>query len=280
MKRGAPRCDKMRDLAKRLQLPLHSAVGIMEMLWHYAGQETPRGNIGIATDLEIAQACHWEKRPAVLIQALVDSRWIDLSEQHRLIIHDWPDHADNSVKKWLGRNGKSFLPEYATKNGQCPEKCLDIVQKNFDPPRAGLAWLSEVSGENQNFESEGVQGEPGGAAVDSPSPILKILDECEQLYAMAGKPLAEKHRNLAVQLLLGIQPDKLPRLPNYIKWALSSGTWSDPAHTKSLLNLIRDGDWDVELTHRTLPTVARNKSRGEAAQDKAAQSFLAKRGVL
>lgn len=170
MKRGAPRCDKMRDLAKRLQVPLHSAVGIMEMLWHYVGQETPRGNIGIATDLEIAQACHWEKRPAVLVQALVDSRWLDSSEEHRLIVHDWPDHADNSVKKWLSRNGKSFLPEYGQKNGQCPEKCLDIVQKNFDPPRAGLARLGSSS-------SEGVQGKP----------IDDLCDEYIQAYPERGR---------------------------------------------------------------------------------------------
>lgn len=170
MKRGAPRCDKMRHLAKQLGVKLPYAVGLMEMLWHYAGQETPRGNVGVATDIEIAAACGWDKKPGILIEALIESRWLDRSSEHRLIVHDWPDHADNSVKKWLERNRKSFLPEYGQKNGHSPEKCPDIVQKNFDPPRAGLARLGSSS-------SEGVQGKP----------IDDLCDEYIRAYPEKGR---------------------------------------------------------------------------------------------
>ena len=110
-------------------------------------------------------------------------------------------------------------------------------------------------------------------------PTEAVLSECQELYIRAGKPVADGHLGDARTLLATIAPEKLPRIPNYIKWALASGTWSDAAHTKSLLNLIRDGDWDVELTHRTLPTVNRNKSAGDAAQDEATRRFLAKRGI-
>lgn len=113
-----------------------------------------------------------------------------------------------------------------------------------------------------------------------PDPVLTTLDECERLYAMAGKPIPERHRNLAVQLLLGIPAERLPRLTNYVKWALASGTWSDAAHTKGFLKLLHDGDWDVDLTMRTLPTAAQNRSKTDIAQDEATRNFLRKRGAL
>lgn len=165
MKRGTPRHRKMRDLARRLNIPLAHAVGIMEMIWHWAGQETPQGDIGLAEDREIAAAADWAGRPSVLVDALVDSRWLDRDDVYRLVIHDWPDHADNSVKKWLDRNGKDFLPVYSNGNGQCPEIFPDTVQKKNDPPaqaRAGLAWLSDTPVESRNPEEEGVRGEVNG----------------------------------------------------------------------------------------------------------------------
>lgn len=153
------------------------------------------------------------------------------------------------------------------------------VEHPLNASRTDAQRLKEQE-EEQEVKKEREQEPRSAETAVERSPILATLAECEDLYARAGKPVAEKHRQPAIQLLMGIKTDKLPRLPNYIKWALASGTWSDPAHTKSLLNLIRDGDWDVELTHRTLPTVARDKSRGQTAQDEATRSFLAKRGAL
>lgn len=144
----------MRDLAKRLEIPLAHAVGIMEMIWHWAGQNTPEGDIGIAADREIAAAADWEGKTSQLIEGLVSSGWLDPDPDHRLIIHDWPDHADNAVKKFLDRGGKTFLPVYGNSSGQCPDKLTDKVQTDDwteSSPRAhvragfGLAVSSEDS---------------------------------------------------------------------------------------------------------------------------------------
>lgn len=161
MKRGTPRHRKMRDLSKRLSIPLAHAVGIMEMIWHYAGQETPQGDIGIADDAEIAAAANWTGQPSELVQALIACKWLDEHPEHRLLVHDWPEHADNSVKKWLERNGKDFLPVYSGKDEQCPEKKTDIVQKKNYPPahaRAGLARLgSDSTGEYPALDQNHVE---------------------------------------------------------------------------------------------------------------------------
>lgn len=112
MKRGTPQHRKMHLLAESLKQPLYSAVGIMEMLWHFVGQNAPRGDIGSVPDRQIAAAVAWDGKADKLIDGLVSSVWLDRHEEYRLVVHDWPEHCEQSVRKWLLRNKKNFLPVY------------------------------------------------------------------------------------------------------------------------------------------------------------------------
>jgi len=254
MKRGTPRHRKMHALAAALKLPLHSAVGIMEMLWHYTAQNTPEGDIGSVPDREIASAVDWPspRKAEVLVSALVETGWLDRNETYRLIVHDWPEHCEQAVRKWLDRNRKKFLPVYGqmtdavrTNDGQM----TDSVRPSREAEARAVA--SDVVCSSEKTTTPEVST---SALAVATSGVGEVFDELKSIYRQAGKPIPEKHENIAVQMLLGIPQDRLPRVPNYVKWALVSGTWSDAAHTKSLLNLLRDGDWDVEITQRTLPT--------------------------
>lgn len=102
----------MHLLAESLKQPLYSAVGIMEMLWHFVGQNAPRGDIGSVPDRQIAAAVAWDGKTDKLIDGLVSSVWLDRHEEYRLVVHDWPEHCEQSVRKWLLRNKKGFLPVY------------------------------------------------------------------------------------------------------------------------------------------------------------------------
>lgn len=104
----------MHDLALRLKIPakygIATANGIMERLWHYAAKYAPQGDIGKAPDAFIAEACGWPaKDAAALIRALCESKWLDVCEKRRLIVHDWAEHADESVKKTLKNRGLPFF---------------------------------------------------------------------------------------------------------------------------------------------------------------------------
>lgn len=117
MKRGAPDHWKMTALANRMKVPARYGItwanGCMERLWHYTAKYHPRGDIGKAPDWAIATACGWPASTASeLIEALVDVRWLVRSTAHRLLVHDWHDHADESVKKTLKNRGlEFFFPE-------------------------------------------------------------------------------------------------------------------------------------------------------------------------
>jgi hypothetical protein len=98
------------------------ACGLLEMLWHFTGRFAPRGDVGRWSDIEIEKGVGWEGEPGSLIPALVKTRWIDSEKSYRLLIHDWPDHCDQTVKKYLKRNGLRF----ATKSGRRPDKVRPV----------------------------------------------------------------------------------------------------------------------------------------------------------
>lgn len=108
--------------------------------------------------------------------------------------------------------------------------------------------------------------------------LQPLLDQLAEIYRKAGAPVPEKHRQIAAQLLAAIPPEKRSRVPNYCKWALVSGKWPNPAKTKSLLNVLRDGDWDVEITPRILPAIE-NETPRERAGREATLRYLRSKGV-
>ncbi len=83
----------------------------MESLWHWTAKYAQCGDIGKYEDADIAEACFWEGAPDALLSALVHSTWIDTSEtceNCRLFVHDWHEHADDSVHLFLARHGLTF----------------------------------------------------------------------------------------------------------------------------------------------------------------------------
>jgi hypothetical protein len=108
----------MGSLAEKLEIPLHAAVGIMEMLWHYSGEYTPKGDIGRLADGVIAKAVDWRGDTSKLISVLIQTGWLDVNEEHRLVIHDWPQHCEQYVERKLERCGQKFLSVYKINNKQ------------------------------------------------------------------------------------------------------------------------------------------------------------------
>ena len=109
MKRGTIEHPKTLDLMARLQITRYQAVGILESLWHFTANYAPSADVGRWPNLSISTFIGWEGEPDTLIDALVDSRWLDRHAEHRLLVHDWHDHADETVIKRLQRNGCSIL---------------------------------------------------------------------------------------------------------------------------------------------------------------------------
>ena len=139
MKRGTTRHPKTKALARSLRIPVPHAIGLLQLLWEYAAEFAPEGDVGRFPDADIADALMWPEKDAErLIQALVSNRWLDADQTWRLLVHDWPHHAEDSVRKKLVRNRAVFRTasvsspdSVATPSGQI----MDNVETITGPPR-------------------------------------------------------------------------------------------------------------------------------------------------
>lgn len=107
MKRGTIEHAKTAKLARCLKAPRYAAVGILESLWHMAATKAPTGDISTIPLDDVAFYVGWEGDPAEVVEALVESRWLD-RHGDQLLVHDWAQHAEDSVRKWLSRNNMTF----------------------------------------------------------------------------------------------------------------------------------------------------------------------------
>lgn len=141
MKRGTPSHPKVAALMRALGINRREAVGLLEMLWHFTAQYARRGDIGHWPDDEIAGAVEWTDDARKLIDALVSTRWLDRSDAHRLVVHNWSHHADDTVRKALERSKEAFC-DSAPPRRDGGEKCLPVVETKFPAGETKLPCLS------------------------------------------------------------------------------------------------------------------------------------------
>jgi len=108
MKRGTPEHPKTRALVAILHIPIYSAVGILELLWHFTADYAPRGDVGRFSDEAIARAVGWHGSASRLVDALHHAGYLDPDPEYRWVIHDWHMHADRAVLQKLERKRLTF----------------------------------------------------------------------------------------------------------------------------------------------------------------------------
>jgi len=166
VKREAFEHPKTMDLMSRLGIDQAKALGTLAMLWNWTADHAIQGNIGKWPDGAIARGCSWDGEASVLVRALVDSRWLDENADHRLLVHDWPDHCERWVKAKLVKMGKWFVEAYAvgstvrtvvgSADATAPRDPTQPIQTNPNPtnPATGAA---EVEGASWESVSEAVR---------------------------------------------------------------------------------------------------------------------------
>lgn len=88
-----PTHKKTMRLRRLLKIRKPEAVGYLVMLWLWALDGAPDGDLSEFTADDIAEICDWNKKPDVFLSALREAGWID--ENNRL--HDWDDYAGTLI---------------------------------------------------------------------------------------------------------------------------------------------------------------------------------------
>lgn len=109
MKRETLRHPKTLDLAARLNTDRPTALGYLTLLWDFTADSAIQGDVGKWPNGAIARACDWMGDADEFVKALVDAKWLDSDDDHRLLVHDWQDHCERWVRAKLQKLGLQFL---------------------------------------------------------------------------------------------------------------------------------------------------------------------------
>ena len=180
----ATKSVKFRRLVRALSMALDCskevakvrAVGHLELLWHLTIDVAKRGDIGKLDDIEIADEIGWDGDAEEIIEILILTGWIDRDERHRLVIHDWHEHAPTFIKKNIHRAGGFIKVDSESQN---PSSCeddfglvpaqvrIEIAKNDVTCPTPNLT--------NPNLtKSNEIDSSPDG---EPPIPNEQVLDE-------------------------------------------------------------------------------------------------------
>lgn len=144
MKMGAHRSPKFADFQDRIGFCVPKAVGTLELLWEFTMDQSPQGDVGKWPDSAIEHACHWTGKKGWLIAALIDTGWIDECAECRLVIHDWPDHAPDFLKKRLKRQG--LIPLSAVADKRSPNGDQTVTREGKGIEEKGIEGKGRAHG--------------------------------------------------------------------------------------------------------------------------------------
>lgn len=178
MKRGTIEHPKMLELSRLLGVKRYIAVGILESLWHWAAKYTPKGDIGKYSDEAIADGIGWDSDDAQhLIQSFVESRWVDRTDQHRLVVHDWSHHADYTLHARIARQREWFadgsIPSFnnlkgnkgSGENDKTEREDARLYYENSSPPK--------VQGQSSSSPPSDIGALASALALPKPKPCQK-----------------------------------------------------------------------------------------------------------
>lgn len=250
MLRSAFDHPKFRSLIRELQTSRHVAVGILECLWHFTARFCPQGDIGRFTDSQIADWLE-HPEPAKLVSALVRSGWLDTCAERRLIVHDWHQHADDSVKKKLKRCSLEFYKPVAT----CPDMERHVPAKG--PDMSGHVSTARGQGpeargqrpENIANAGEAPVAETPKPARTIPKPIVTVA-KAFGLVGYCGKLLKagyEPQRLLAWLLLMARRKPDEPA--KWLTACIRGGKQPAEAYMSEALALLSARDAEIAAEH-------------------------------
>lgn len=203
MKHNTINLVKFKSLSRRLRLPLCWTVGVLESLWMFAINNARDGDLSQFSPLEIAGWMDFPGDENELIDALVETHWLD-RDGDTLTIHDWQDHKPNWLKGIEARSAQNG--EYDEPSSEpSSEPRLQPPNLTFPSPTFPnlLKTKSNPSSPNLSAQAEPPleDGDGGGIVSKNPggpeeSPIGPIA------LPPRGKPPPDEKQAWAAALLV------------------------------------------------------------------------------
>lgn len=144
---------KVKRAARLLNISIPTLIGHLHLLWWWALDQAPDGDVTICDALDLAEAALFDGDPDLLIQSLVDCGgkdgfgFLERTEEGRLVIHDWADFGGRYLVK------KEQTRERVTRYRA---RCNALVTQEKRVSNANVTHLEEIR-EDKNREEKRVK---------------------------------------------------------------------------------------------------------------------------
>jgi hypothetical protein len=232
------------------------AVGILEKLWHFAINSAKRGDVGRHSDDVLAEAVGWYGEPAELVELLVVTGWLDIDPHHRLVVHDWDQHAPGFIKRNIAKSGgwaKSSLNDASVQSSDD----LDDGSEDLDIPDTPLSEDLEHGSGHLTAQKPLQVPTPNltkpNLTQPNPTGELRSWDGVELLLVEVG--IGRREKVMAHLRSCGSEPFKVDQIVGV--WRSHKGRFSNPhgALVERLMNehpgMAADTGWVVPLQRDT-----------------------------
>lgn len=148
-----------------------AVAGTLELLWLFAMEQAPAGDVGRWTNEDLEAELDWVGTPGKLIEALVETRWLDRCAVHRLVIHDWHEHLPEYLSKRVDRGSLilAIVSPCQDNGGRCPPAADDGVRQNEVSAAGGVREATPRHAEPS--EAPPSEGPAPAAAPPPPAPV-------------------------------------------------------------------------------------------------------------
>lgn len=289
---------KLARLKSILKCGRGEAMGYLEALWHFTGRFTPQGNVGKYSDADIEAWIEWSGDAGRLIIAFVESNWLDRSREHRLLVHDWHEHADDATRLSLKRKKCVFLTAcVGTVSGQCrdsgpetptcsglpepepePEPGKERGEKTrleFPPSKTaeqpGDDWFEDVYSRHPKKGDRGTAARYLSEVVESPGFTRTEFDRVHKLWC--SEWIRDQGGKFAPKLCQWIL-DKGWKYPPGVA-EKKNGNGSAPKHWEDPFKDIRPKPWTCPVCGMNNPALVDN-CRGRGCKETRTQLQEAK----
>jgi len=196
MKSSTPELMKFQKLMRRLKESRRGTIGLLEGMWLAVAKNCPRGDIGRFCNEEIAIMCDWEGDPDELVNAMVECKWLDVCDTHRLVVHDWIDHCPTYIRGGLVRKGEviAIAISYEAQAKLPPEPpsgttvaCTSEVPSTKpslvkpDQAKSSLVYSSEPCQASEPVEAS-IVFELVGRTPGPWNPPISVLNQLQEYY--------------------------------------------------------------------------------------------------
>ena len=158
---GLPRHPKVMRLCVRLGVDRPTALGYLVELWCWVQEVRPSGSLDGVSAVEIECALDWRGVEGALINALVDSGWIDRSDAG-LEVHGWMERAQSWRRAQREHGARTQNPQASSDDACGTKRNISNPPKTHTRPEHGPSTArarpptSEIKRRDQDLEDANV----------------------------------------------------------------------------------------------------------------------------